>query len=165
MAVHELRTSDEQIANTGCIIKKGKEFKENLYFYLTDHTKAFTWFTTNCGKFLKRWEDQTTLPVLRNLYVGQEATKLDMEQGLVQNWERSITGYIVSPCLCASGSLFIQRPMKAWCPNEKTRTAHGSSRSLTHSKDSTQDTNFKQDTNLNRILTSTSSSSRWISPK
>ena len=30
------------------------------------------WITTNCGKFFKRWEYLTWL--LRNLYVGQEAT-------------------------------------------------------------------------------------------
>jgi len=29
------------------------------------------WITTNCGKFLKRWEYLTCL--LRNLYAGQEA--------------------------------------------------------------------------------------------
>jgi len=32
------------------------------------------WITTNCGKFLKRWEYQTTFCLLRNLYAGQEAT-------------------------------------------------------------------------------------------
>ena len=37
------------------------------------------WIMTNCGKFLKRWEYQTTLPAtkeitMRNLYAGQEAT-------------------------------------------------------------------------------------------
>ena len=26
-----------------------------------DYTKAFVWITTNCGKFLERWEYQTTL--------------------------------------------------------------------------------------------------------
>ena len=32
------------------------------------------WITTNCGKFLKRWEYQTISPaILRNLYAGQEA--------------------------------------------------------------------------------------------
>ena len=31
------------------------------------------WITTNCGKFFKRWEYQTTC-VLRNLHAGQEAT-------------------------------------------------------------------------------------------
>ena len=32
------------------------------------------WITTNCGQFFKRWEYQTILPVLRNLYAGKEAT-------------------------------------------------------------------------------------------
>ena len=32
------------------------------------------------GKFLKRWEYQTTLTLLRNLYEGQEETESDMEQ-------------------------------------------------------------------------------------
>ena len=31
------------------------------------------WTTTNCGKFLKRWEYHLTC-LLRNLYAGQEAT-------------------------------------------------------------------------------------------
>ena len=30
------------------------------------------WITTNCGKFFKRWEYQTT-SLLKNLYAGQEA--------------------------------------------------------------------------------------------
>ena len=29
---------------------------------------------TSYGKLLERWEYQTILPVLRNLYAGQEAT-------------------------------------------------------------------------------------------
>ena len=33
------------------------------------------WITTNCGKFFKRWEYQTSLThLLRDLYAGQEAT-------------------------------------------------------------------------------------------
>ena len=38
------------------------------------------WITTNCGKFLKRWEYQTTLPISRNLYAGQETT-VQIEHG------------------------------------------------------------------------------------
>ena len=34
------------------------------------------WITTNCGKFFRRWEYQTTLEI----YAGQETTDLDMEQ-------------------------------------------------------------------------------------
>ena len=37
--------------------------EKNIYFCFTDHTKTLTvWITTNCGKFLKRWEYQITLP-------------------------------------------------------------------------------------------------------
>ena len=34
--------------------------------------------TTNCGKFLKRWECQATLPALRNPYAREEQ-KLEPE--------------------------------------------------------------------------------------
>ena len=37
---------------------KKKEFQKNIYFCFIDSAKAFN--TTNCGKFLKRWEYQTT---------------------------------------------------------------------------------------------------------
>ena len=52
-----------QIANIHWIIEKAREFQENIYFCLIDYTKALTvWIITNCEKFLKRWEYQTTLP-------------------------------------------------------------------------------------------------------
>ena len=38
------------------IIKKAREFQQNIYFCFIDYAKAFVWITTNCGKFLKRWE-------------------------------------------------------------------------------------------------------------
>ena len=36
---------------------------KNIYFCFIDYTKGFVWITTNYGKFLKRWEYQTTSPV------------------------------------------------------------------------------------------------------
>ena len=52
-----------QIANIRWIIKKAREFLKNIYFYFIDYIKPLTvWITTNCGKFLKRWEYQTTFP-------------------------------------------------------------------------------------------------------
>ena len=43
----------DQIANIQWIIKKGKEFQENIYFCLVDYAKVFltVWITTKCGKF------------------------------------------------------------------------------------------------------------------
>ena len=40
------------------------------------------WITTNCGKFLKRWEYQTTLPASWETYiqVKNQQLELDMEQ-------------------------------------------------------------------------------------
>ena len=53
----------DQIANICRIIDKAKEFQKNIYFCFIDYAKAFVWITTNCGKFLKRWEYQATLSV------------------------------------------------------------------------------------------------------
>ena len=45
------------------IIEKAREFQKNIYFCFIDLPKPLTvWITANCGKFLKRWEYQTTLP-------------------------------------------------------------------------------------------------------
>ena len=44
--------------------RKTKEIPEkNIYFCFIDYAEDFLWITKNCGKFLKRWEYQTTLPV------------------------------------------------------------------------------------------------------
>ena len=57
------RGTREQMANTCWIIEKAREFQKNIYFCFIDYAKALTmWITTNCGKYLKRWEYQTTLP-------------------------------------------------------------------------------------------------------
>jgi len=49
-----------QIANICWIIAKAREFQKNIYFCFIDYAKAFVWITTNCGKFFKRWEYQST---------------------------------------------------------------------------------------------------------
>ena len=57
------RGTKDQIANIRWIIEIAREFQKNIYFCFIDYTKAFDCvITTNCGKFLKRWEHQTTLP-------------------------------------------------------------------------------------------------------
>ena len=56
------RGTRDQIANIHWIIEKAREFQKNIYFCFIDCAKVFVYVTTNCGKFLKRWEYQTTLP-------------------------------------------------------------------------------------------------------
>ena len=54
------RGTRDQIANISWIREKAREFQKNIYFCLIDYPKTFVWITTNCGKFFKRWECQTT---------------------------------------------------------------------------------------------------------
>ena len=56
------RGTRDQIAKTCWIIKKAREFqKKTSTSALLSMPKTLTvWITTNCGKFWKRWEYQTT---------------------------------------------------------------------------------------------------------
>ena len=46
------RGTRDQIANICWIIKKAREFQQNIYFCFIDYAKALIlWITTNCGKF------------------------------------------------------------------------------------------------------------------
>ena len=54
------RETRDQIANIRWIIENAREFQKNICFCFIDYDKAFVWISTNCGKFLKRWEYQTT---------------------------------------------------------------------------------------------------------
>ena len=70
------RGTRDQIANICCIIKKARELQKNIYFCFLDYAKAF-----DCVDHNKLWiilkemgiSDHLTC-LLRNLYVGQEAT-------------------------------------------------------------------------------------------
>ena len=55
------RGTRDQIANIPWIMEK-KEFQKNIYFCFNMLKPLTVWITTNCGKFLKRWEYRTTLP-------------------------------------------------------------------------------------------------------
>ena len=54
-----------EIANIGGITEKAREFqgekKKSTSVSLTTLKLLTVWITKNCGKFLKRWEYQTTL--------------------------------------------------------------------------------------------------------
>ena len=71
------RGTRDQIANTRWIIVKAREFHKNIYFCFTDYAKTFDCVDHN--KLGNSERDGNTY-LLRNLYAGQEATELDMEQ-------------------------------------------------------------------------------------
>ena len=83
------RETRDHIANTCQIIKKAREFQKNICFI--DYAKAFEWITTNCGKFLKRWEYQTTWPTSWEIcmWVKKQHLELYMNNRLVPYQERS----------------------------------------------------------------------------
>ena len=55
------RGTRDQIANICWIIEKAREFQKTSTSASLTMTKPLTvWITTNCGKFFKRWEYQTT---------------------------------------------------------------------------------------------------------
>ena len=87
--VRKPRGTRDQIANIHWIIEKAKEFQKNICFI--DYTKAFEWITTNCGKFLKRWEYQTTWPTSWEIcmWVKKQHLELYMNNRLVPYQERS----------------------------------------------------------------------------
>ena len=77
------RGTRDQIASICWTIEKAIEFQRNIYFCFIDYAKAFDlWITTNCGKFLKKWEYQATLPASWEIcmQVKKQQLELDMAQ-------------------------------------------------------------------------------------
>ena len=73
------RRTRDQIANTHWMIEKARDFQKNIYFCFIDYGKVFVWITTNCGKLLKRWEYQTTLPVSWETCMQVKKQQLDLD--------------------------------------------------------------------------------------
>ena len=73
------RGTRDQIANTCWIMEKAREFQKNIYFCFIDYAKAFDCVDHNkCGKFLKRWEYQTSWEIC--MQVRKQQLELNMEQ-------------------------------------------------------------------------------------
>ena len=97
------RGTRDQIANICWIIKEAREFQKNIYFCFIDYAKVFDFVDHNkLWKILKEMGTPEQLTcLLRNLYVGQEATVrtghgttdwFQIAKGVHQ-------GCILSPCL------------------------------------------------------------------
>ena len=103
----------DQIANIHWIIKKAREFQENIYFYFTDYAKVF-----DCMDHNKLWKilkgmgtpDHLTC-LLRNLSAGQEATVIT-RHGTTDSFQigKGVhQGCILSPCLFNLYAEYIMR--------------------------------------------------------
>ena len=77
------RGTRDQTANICWITEKAREFQKINYFCLIDLPKPLTvWITTKGGKFLMRWEFQTTSPASWEicLQVKKQQLELDIEE-------------------------------------------------------------------------------------
>ena len=91
------RGTRSQIAKISWNTEKAREFQKNIYFWFVGYAKAFidyfidlltmpkalaVWITTNCGKFFKIWEYQTTWPASWEICMQakMQHLELDMEQ-------------------------------------------------------------------------------------
>ena len=105
LGLEKARGTRDQIANICWIIEEAREFQEkkkNLPLF-PDYAKAF-----NCVYHNKTVENssrdgntKTILTcLLRNLYAAQETTVRTLQHSwLVQDWEKSMIGCLLSPCL------------------------------------------------------------------
>ena len=75
------RGTRDQSANICWIMEKAREFQKNIAL-LTIPRPLTVWITINCGKFLKPWKYQTTLPASWEtcIQVKKHQLELDMEQ-------------------------------------------------------------------------------------
>ena len=95
----DLEKAEEPEIKLPTSIEKTKDLQKSIYFCSIDYAKAFVWITTSCGKFLKRREYQTTLPVSWATYmqVKKQQWEPETEQWTGKNWERStLRLYIVT---------------------------------------------------------------------
>ena len=92
------RGTRDQTANIWCIIEKARKFQKTIYFCFIYYAKDF-----DCVDHNKLWKilEEMGIPdhltcLLRNLYVGQEAT-VRTGHGMVPNRKRSTSRlYIVT---------------------------------------------------------------------
>ena len=82
----------DQIASICWITDKAREFQENVYFCFIDYVKAF-----DCVDHNKLWKilqemgipDHIPASWETSMQVKKQQLESDMEQWMVQNWERS----------------------------------------------------------------------------
>ena len=68
--------------SVGSSKKQESSRKTSASAFLSMTNPLTVWITTNCGKFLKRWEYNATLPASReiSMQVKKQQLELDMEQ-------------------------------------------------------------------------------------
>ena len=98
------------------------------------------WITTNCGKFLKRWEYQTTWPASWEicLQVKKQQLELDMEKTeWFQIGKGVCQGCVLSPCLHNLYTEYIKRNARLDEAQAGAKIARRNNNNLRYADDST----------------------------
>ena len=105
------RETRDQIAYIHWIKEKAREFQKNIYFCFIDYAKAFDYVDRNKLENLEMGIPNHLTCLLRNLYVGQEAT-IRTRHG-TSDWfqigKGVWQGCILSPCLFNLYAEYIMR--------------------------------------------------------
>ena len=106
------RGARDQIANIRWIIEKEESSrKTSISALLTTPMHLTVWITTNYGKFLMRWEYQTTLPVSWETCIQDKQQQLepDMEQ-----WTGSKLGKEYIKAVCCHPAYLTSMQSTSW---------------------------------------------------
>ena len=71
--------------------KKQKSSRKTSTSLLTTPKPLTVWITTNCGKFFKRWEYQTTIPASWEIYMQVKKQQLESD---IERWTGSKLGKV-----------------------------------------------------------------------
>ena len=107
------RGTRDQIANICWIIKKNQEHSRKIssLVSLTALRPLILWVTTSCGKYLKRWKFQTTLPASWEscVQVKKQQLELDMER-----WSGSKLGKEDVKAVCCHPAYLTSMQSASW---------------------------------------------------
>ena len=109
------RGTRDQIANIHWIIEEERELqiKTSTSYLLTMPKSLTVWITTNCGKFFKRWEYQTTWPSSWEIYM--QVRKQQLELAMEQQTDFKLGKEYVKAVYCHPAYLTICRVLHEKC--------------------------------------------------